>query len=92
VSDALLLGQVLAEKAVGVLAGAAFPRVVRSREVEAGAGRGLDRFVAMELGAVVDGDGTDASLGASNQADGPMVGGLGVPSLELTEQEMGVCG
>ena len=39
VRQALSLGQVLANEPVGVFVGPAFPRMVRRREVEAGAGR-----------------------------------------------------
>ncbi len=54
---ALFLGQVLANEPVGVFVGPAFPRMVRRREVEAGAGALLDRGVAVELGPVVRRDG-----------------------------------
>ena len=39
VRHALFLGQVLTNEPVGVFVGSAFPRMVRRREVEAGAGR-----------------------------------------------------
>ena len=59
VRHALFLGPVLANEPVGVFVGPAFPRMVRRREVKAGASRMLDHGVAMELGAVVGGDGPD---------------------------------
>ena len=62
VRHGLFLGQVLANEPVGVFVGPAFPRMVRRREVEAGAGRVLDRGVAMELGAVVGGDRPDGAV------------------------------
>ena len=49
-------GQVLPEKPIGVLVGAAFPGVVRSGEVEFGAQALLDCFVQVELGTVISGD------------------------------------
>ena len=67
VRHGLFLGQVLTNEPVGVFVGPAFPRMVRCREVAAGAGRVLDRGVAMELGAVVGGDRPDYAVLVSNQ-------------------------
>ena len=53
-------GEVLAEQTVGVLVGAAFPGVVWRREVEAHAGRSLERGVVVELGPLVHRDGPHA--------------------------------
>ena len=45
-------------------------------EVEVGTGGCFDRLVAMELGAIVDGDGADAPSGVVDEGDGGSVGGL----------------
>ena len=79
------LGGVLANEAVGVLIGAALPGVVRGREEEGDAGGGLDAFVAMELGAVVDGDGAGGSRGGVDEANGRSVGGFDGAGLELAD-------
>src|SRR6266511_2982815 len=50
VGHALALGEILAHEAVGVLIGAAFPRVMRSREVEARGGGSLEPGVVVEFG------------------------------------------
>ncbi len=50
---ALARGEILPDEAVGVCVGAAFPRMMGRGEVKAGAGRLLDRRVAMELRPVV---------------------------------------
>lgn len=52
-------GEVLADEAVGVFVGAAFPGVMWSSEVEGGAELFFDVFIAVELSAVVRGDGVD---------------------------------
>ena len=67
VRQALFLGQVLANEPVGVFVGAAFPRMVRRREVKAGAGRLLDHGVGMEFRSVVGGDRPDRTGLAPNQ-------------------------
>ncbi len=51
------LGEVLPQQPVGVLVGPPFPRVVRGREVEPGAGGSLDRRVVVALRPVVGRDG-----------------------------------
>ncbi len=63
---ALALGEILPDQAVGVFVGAAFPRMGRG-EVEAGAGRLLDRRVAMELRPVVRRNRPDRAGLAPNQ-------------------------
>ena len=67
VRHALAPGQLLLDQAVGVLGGAALPRVVWRGEVKAGADRLLDRRVAMELRAVVRGNRPDRAGLSSNQ-------------------------
>ena len=52
-------GQILPEKSIGVLVGAAFPGVMRSGEVEFGAEALLERFVQVELGTVISRDRMD---------------------------------
>ena len=63
-------GQVLADQAVGVLVGAALPGVMRIGEVERHAGGVLDPGVAVELGAVVGGDGLELLGMPADQRDG----------------------
>jgi len=58
----LALGQVLADQAVGVFVGPAFPRRMGRREIKPGVGRLLDRRVAMELRPVVRRDGVWGTL------------------------------
>ena len=60
-AHALTFRQVLTNQFVGVLVGAALPRVMRGGEVEAGGGLLFDRSVAVELGPIIDGDGVGAS-------------------------------
>jgi hypothetical protein len=82
------LGQVLSDEAVGVLAGAALPRVVRSGEVEAGAGLVFEVGVAVELGSVVGGDRANGQIRVRDQGDRGSVelgDGTGV---ELSDHEM----
>lgn len=69
VSHAGAFRQVLADQAIGVLVGSAFPGVVRIGEVERDASSGFDALVIMELGAVVSGDGLDGVGVLSNQID-----------------------
>ena len=76
VGHALSLGQVLPDEAVGVLGSATFPGVVGGGEIELRACDGLDLFVAVELGAVIYGDGTDPPGGALDQGNGPAIGVL----------------
>src|ERR1044072_8574900 len=64
------LRQILAQKPVGVFIGAAFPRVVRGSEEEAGAELALDVLVAMEFGAVVGSDGVDGMRFVAQDLDG----------------------
>ena len=52
-------------------------------EEEVGAGGRLDRLVAVKLGAVVDGDGADATRGSSDEFDSAAVGGVDGTSLEF---------
>jgi len=54
-------------------------------EEEVRAGGCFDVLVAVELGAVVDGDGTDTTSGIVDELDGTPVGGLDGSSGELTD-------
>ena len=61
------LGQVLPDEAVGVLVGAAFPRMVRRRKIDF---RVQDVFqfpVVMKLGAIVSRDGFSRACGSSSR-------------------------
>lgn len=53
------LWEVLSNEAIGVLVGASFPCVVGSGEVDRHAGETFDMLVAVELCAVVGGDGLE---------------------------------
>ena len=53
------LGEILADEAVGVLVGAAFPGLMGSGEVDGSMERLLERLVAVELDSIVRGDGAD---------------------------------
>src|SRR6266851_2491407 len=57
VGHALALGEILAEQAIGVFVGAAFPSMVWRGEVETRRRRSLEAGVVVEFGAVIDGDG-----------------------------------
>lgn len=82
------LGRVLAEQAVGVLVGAAFPRVVGGGEGEAGGGGPLERGVVMELRAVVGGDGAHGMGLGPDEAGGAGVD-LGRPAdAQLAEEDV----
>jgi hypothetical protein len=63
------LRDVLANQAVGVLVRATFPGVVGVGKVEGGAGGLLDVAVAVELGAIVDGDGLEQVRMRADQLD-----------------------
>ncbi len=67
VVHALALGKVLADQAVGVLVGPAFPRAVARREIKPGVGRAFDGGVAVELRPVVRRDRPHGASLASNQ-------------------------
>ena len=67
VCHALSFGDVLSYQAVGVFVGSAFPGVIRSGEVEAGAGFLFDGRVAMELSSVIGCDRSDSSRLAANK-------------------------
>jgi hypothetical protein len=59
--------------------------VVRGREEEGDVSGGLDAFVAMELGAVVDGDGTGRSSGGIDEANGRPVDGFDGAAVQLAD-------
>ena len=63
----------MSNESVCVFVGAAFPGVVRVGEVDRHVGGGLDRAIAVELGAVVGGDGVEGSRGVTNELDGSPV-------------------
>ncbi len=88
VGHALAFREILPEQAVGVFVSAALPGMVRGGEVEAGTGRAFEGCVAMELGAVVDGDGTDGAALMPDQLGGPAVHLGGCASPQLPEQEV----
>jgi hypothetical protein len=62
--------------------------VVRGGEEEVGAGRGLDHLVAVELGAVIDGDGTGAASGGVDEPDRDAVEFGDGSSLELADHDV----
>ena len=70
-------GEILAEEAIGVFVGAAFPGVVRGGEVEASVQLAGDIFEAMKFGAVVRGEAEDRMGFVFEQEDGPAGGESG---------------
>ena len=74
-SHAFALREVLANESIGVLVRAPLPGVVWGREIELGAGGGLDAAIAMKLGPVVGGDGPEGSRMLPDELDGPEVQG-----------------
>jgi hypothetical protein len=85
VGEAGSLRSVLSDETVGVLVGASFPGVMGCGEVEVGSSRGLDGLVAVELCAVIVGDGSCAPLGIVDEFDSASVGGLDGPGCELAD-------
>ena len=79
------LRSVLPDESVGVLIGASFPGAVWSGEEEVGVGGIFDGLVAMELGAVVDGDGANLSQGVVDEFYDASVGGFDGLRLELSD-------
>jgi len=88
VSEAGSFRSVLTDEAVGVLIGPSLPGVVGRGEEEVSAGGRLNGFVAMELGAVVDSYGSNATLGSANEFDGAAIGGFDGSGLELSDQDV----
>ncbi len=82
------LGQVLADEAVGVFVGATFPGVMGRGEIELQTDGVLDCGIAMELGAVVGGDGAEVLGVALGQANGAVVELLCGARLELADQDV----
>src|SRR5688572_4856159 len=83
-----VLGQVLPDQAVGVLVGAALPGVMRIGEVERHAGGVLDSGIAVELGAVVGGDGLELPRMPADQGNGPGRGLFLSACLELADLQV----
>ena len=82
------LGQVLPDQAVGIFVGAALPGVMGSGEVKPQSDGALDRGVAVELGAVIGGDGVEPVGVALGQADRPVVELLRGAGPELADEEV----
>ena len=66
--------KVLADEAVGVFVGAAFPGVVGSGEVDWDAQLSFDGFVGVEFSAVIGGDGFEPVFVWGEEFDGPFGG------------------
>ena len=79
------LGQVLANKSVGVFVCSAFPRVMRCGEIEENAGSALNLRVAMKFRAIVGGDGLESGRLAIDQVDGALRGLRGGSRIELAD-------
>ena len=75
-SQAASLWEVLAEEAVEVLVAATLPGSMRVREVAAYACRVFERFVAVEFGAVVPGDGRERQAAFPDQPPRGAIDGL----------------
>ena len=69
VSEAGSFGGILADETVGVLIGTSLPGAVGCGEEEGSADSCFDVLVAVELSAVVDGDGADAKSGVVDELD-----------------------
>lgn len=80
-------GEVLSEKSVGVFVGTAFPGVVRSGEVEFGVEVSLERFVQVELRAVIRGDSSDRMRFVAQDVDSPVGGLLSADTRKLAEAQ-----
>lgn len=79
--------QVLPNQTVRVLVGSAFPGMIGRGEVEGDTGGAFDFVIAVELGAVVDGDGLEEASLLANELNDPAVQlGLGVIR-ELRDQQ-----
>ncbi len=87
-SHASTLRYVLTNQSVRVLRCATHPGVVGGGEVESRYGCCFDRLVAVELGAVIGGDGVSGASSAFDQADGPAVGSLDGTGLELSDHDV----
>ena len=72
--------QVLANEAVGVLVGSAFPGVIWGSEVEEHAGEAFDLLVGVELGPVVDRNGVEQVWTLGNDLQQASVDGGSVSS------------
>ena len=80
---ASLFGNVLADQAVEVLVAASFPRVVGGSEVALKREMLLELLVAVELGAVVEGDCLEAGAVFSDSAQSGLCHGIGSTRLQL---------
>src|SRR5262245_24331410 len=81
-------GDVLANQAVGVFAGASLPRVMRGREEEANGGRKLKLNVVVELGAVYCGDGLEALRVPTHEPQRPSIGMFFGSRSEFADQDV----
>ena len=80
---ALLLGErlkrgafwkILADEAVSIFVGAAFPSMVRGSEVEVGTELLFYIFIAMELSSIIRGDSVDVRAMRAEEFDGALLG------------------
>lgn len=81
-------GNVLTDQSIGVLVGSAFPRVIRSGEVEGRAGRLFDDGVVVELSAVVSGNRFDEFTVSANEVKRPMIRVLLGSCFEFAEEQV----
>lgn len=77
---------VLANEPIRVLVRAALPGVVRSGEVEGGAGGSFDLGVTVELGPVINGDGLEKSGMSADELDDATVRGSDRAGAELADK------
>ena len=78
-------GSVLADEAVGIFVGAAFPGMVRVGKVEGGTEALFDGFISVELDTVVGGDGVDFE--GTKQLDGALLGEFGGGLLDRADAD-----
>ena len=84
------LREVLTHQAIGVLVRPALPGVMGCGEVEASGGRALDGAVAMELGAIIHGDGVDGARLSAEEVSDTSVDLRGGAAQQLPECDIAV--
>ena len=85
------LTNVLPDEPIRVFVRAPFPRVVGSGKVDGDARGSLDVPVAVELSAVVDGDGLEQVLMGANELNDPSIGGSDGSRTQLADQYTSGC-
>ena len=87
VGHALSLGQILPDQTIRVFVGAALPRMMQRREIEASAGGPLELGVLVELRAIVDRDRAHGMELRADELAGPSIHGRAHAPIELAEEQ-----